>query len=166
MTISFTKPIRTLSATILFLASSTAAQANFLQNNELSVGVETGTLTGGLSVKYPYSDTLTVQGIVGAIGTLTTFTARGLYHFSGFNAAQFYGYGSAGFLRASGNLITSSETAFGVGGGIGVEYDLQKAFPALPALSLDAEIGATLVNFDNFSSFNVLNLGLGVHYRF
>jgi len=166
MKISFTKPIKTLSATILFLISSTAAQANFFQNNELSVGVETGTLTGGLSVKYPYSDSLTAQGIVGAFGTLTTFTARGLYHFSGFKGSQFYGYGSAGFLRASGNIIASSETAFGVGGGIGVEYDLQKSFPALPALSLDAEVGATLVNFDNFSSFNVLNLGFGLHYRF
>jgi len=166
MSKKFKISIKTLSAAFLLTIGSTAAQANFFQSNELSAGLETGTLTGGLSVKYPYSDSITAQGIVGAIGTLTTFSVRGLYHFSNLKEARVYGYGSAGFLMIDGNVINSSETAVGLGTGIGLDYDLQKSFPTLPALSLNGEVGANFVNFDNFSGFNVLTIGLGLHYRF
>lgn len=155
----------TIATAILLLANSNA-NANILDENDISLGLETGTLTGGLSIKMPFSDILTAQGVIGFFGTLTSYTARGLYNFSDYSGAQVYGYGAATLWETSNNFAFASETAFGVGGGVGIDYNLQLAFPDLPPISVNAEVGVNLAQFDNFGGFNTFGLGIGVHYRF
>ncbi len=158
--------VKAIAATGVLITTIASAQANLLTDNSIALGLETGTLTGGLSLKMPYTEQITAQGVIGAIGTVTTFSARGLYHFSNYQAARVYGFGSAGLWTWNGNAAFGSETAFGFGAGVGLDYDLQKAFSNMPPLSVNAEVGANLVSFDNYTGFNPLSIGVGLHYRF
>ncbi len=143
-----------------------SAKAGFLEDNNVSLGIQGSFFTGGFSAKLPLNETFTLQGVAALSSNLSNFSVRGLYTLSETSDATVYALGSVGILTFRGNRFFSSETAIGAGIGLGVDYDLRNAFPDLPPLFLSGEIGANFVSFDNFTGVNLFGLGLGIHYRF
>lgn len=132
----------------------------------LAAGFQVVHRSSGLSLKYRMSDAFTAQGIAGFFGSVNSYTARGLLAFNSGPFYDIYAYGSVGLWRWSGNRFFRSESAFGVGAGVGFEYDMRGLAPELPPFFASAELGASFANFDNFSGFSTLGVGLALHYRF
>lgn len=120
-------------------------------------GIHSGFAAFGLSVKYRYTDIVTVQGTLGAFGTLKNYGVRGLYTFRAEEKYDLYGFGSVGLWKWDGFL---AESAVGFGAGAGAEYFFTPQFAA------SAELGIGFVNFDNYAGFSTVGLGLGLHYYF
>ena len=132
------------------------------------VGFQASWPAYGLSGLYDVNEQITAQAVIGFLGTVTTFAGRGIYRFQRDDLYNLYGFGEAGVLRWAGAGF-ASETALGIGGGAGIEFDLAEAFSSetdsFPPLFASLEIGLTLANFDNYN-FSLLGLGGGIHYRF
>ena len=149
------------------IALPTTVNANFLEENEVALGLQNTLSTGGLSAKVPLGDGLTLQGIFGASGTLLTFTGRGLLEFSEINEeAKVYAFAGAGVFTFRGSSFVSRETAVGASLGVGADWDLQKSNPDWLPINLSVEAGASFVAFDDFTGFDLFTLGFGAHYRF
>lgn len=157
-------------ALILALATNLAhAQSNeptSTSNERFAVGIQLGLFSSGLSGKYRLTDTFTVQGTAGFFGLLNRYGVRGLYAFNTGPFYEIYGYGGLSIWRFGGTLSRSSETAFGIGAGGGIEYDLRGLNPTLPPLFAAWELGANLANFNNFSGFTAFGTTIALHYRF
>lgn len=132
----------------------------------MEVGFQNSFLSGGISVKAPFGEKLSAQGVLGFAGSLTSYSARGIYQFSQYSNTDVYAFGSAGLWTFNGGRGIGTESVFGLGVGVGIDYNLQQAFPDLPPLNLSAEIGSSFASFDTFAGFNVLSLGFGLHYQF
>jgi len=152
---------KAISITALSLALVSVASA---EDGKLSVGGQSSWLSHGASVKYDFTDKITGQAIAGLFGTLTNFSARGLYDFYEKPNFTLYGYGSIGVWKWSNAYY--DESIMGYGAGAGIEYDIRKLDPTFPPLFLTAEAGATVVNFDHYTGYNTLTTGVGVHYKF
>ncbi len=131
----------------------------------ISLGLQGGLNSSGPSVRYPISDTLSVQGIIGALGTVTSVSGRGLLFFRQTEELDWYYFGGLQFINVDTGIF-GSENAFGISGGVGLDYDLRNAIPEAPPIVLSGEIGASFASFDNFNGFNLFNIGIGVHYLF
>ena len=143
------------------------ANANFLETNEIALGFQNTITTGGISAKFPFGEGLIIQGVVGTSNTLTNFSLRGLYEFSELNnETTVYAFGAAGLWTFRGSRFIDRETAFGISAGVGVDWDLQQSNPEWLPISLSAEVGASLVAFDDYAGFDLLSFGFGAHYRF
>ena len=154
-------------ALVAGLSVSAATQASFLAENEVALGFQNTLVTGGLSAKLPFGDGLTLQGVIGSSGTLTNFSARGLLEFSELNEESVvYAFVGAGVWTFRGSRFVNRETAIGVTAGVGVDWDLQQSNPDWLPISLSAEVGASLVAFDDYAGFDLFSLGFGAHYRF
>lgn len=125
-----------------------------------SVGIQSSFISGGISAKYRYTDIVTIQGTLGALGTVQNYGLRGLYTVKQEDSLNIYGFGGVGLWKWSGSGSFGSETVLGLSGGVGAAY----TFPDLP-LELSAELGLGLVNFDHYS-FSSVGIGLGAHYSF
>jgi hypothetical protein len=125
----------------------------------------------GLSGLYDVSDRITAQAVLGALGTVTTLSGRGLYHFSRQPKYSMFGFGTVGLWRYGYSAlgVSESETAIGVGGGAGVELDWRGIFDdgdnSFPPLYSTIDLGLTLANFDAYN-WSALGFGVGLHYRF
>ena len=147
-------------ASVLGLMST--AQADLFTDKQLAVGFQ----SSGPSVKMPVGEGLKGQLVIGALGTVTAVEARGLKTIGGNETMDFYGFGSVGMWSWDGGRYYGSETAFGAGLGVGLDYDIRNAIPDMPAVFLSAEVGANFVSFDNYNAFDMMSVGLGVHYQF
>lgn len=164
-------PLATLLASALLLAATPiAAQeapAQVDRNSRFAVGFQSSFPAYGLSGILNLREELAVQGVIGAFGTISTFSGRGIYRFQRERTYNMYGFGTAGMWRWS--VPGVSESSLGVGGGGGLELDwhsiLSSGESAFPPLVSSIDIGFTLANFDNYN-FNALTVGAGLHYRF
>ena len=118
----------------------------------------------GLSGMMTLNETISVQAILGLLGTLNTVAGRGLYTFREEQHWDAYGYGMVGYwsYRTSG---ISSDNALGFGAGAGIQYDWRAFDENLPPIYWNIELGFGVVNLDNYN-FSTIMFGTGVHYRF
>jgi len=140
-----------------------AATAGSKTGGKIAVGFQSSWPSYGLSAKYDYSEDITLQGTVGAFGTVTNFGAKALYKFKKEPQYDLYGFVSAGVYKYSGAFF--DESVVGFGGGAGIEYDLSKLLEGMP-LTISGEVGMSVVNFDNYTGFSAFGLGVGLHYWF
>jgi len=152
-----------LAITLLLSATNSYAES-MSGKSKYSLGFQTGFETCGISGKMDLSDKMAVQGIIGFFGTMTNFSGRGLYKFKSEEYWDLYGYGQAGIWMWDGGYV-GSETAFGIGGGAGIEWDWRAINKDLPPVYWSIELGLTAVSMDYYD-FAMLGLGFGGHYRF
>lgn len=147
-----------LGAACLFTANSSVAAEG------ISVGLQGGLNSSGPSLRYSVSETLTLQGVIGALGTVTSVSGRGLVYFRETENLDFYYFGGLQYVNV--DTFFGSENVFGLSVGVGLDYDIRNAVPEAPPLIFSGEVGASFASFDNFNGFNLFNIGLGVHYLF
>lgn len=157
-------------AVLLALASPGQAFAQAVEDDggdsPFGIGVQSSWPAYGISGLYDVNDRITAQLVLGAFGTLTTVSGRGLYHFNRMPKYSMFGFGSVGLWRYG----VFSESAVGVGGGAGVELNWKQILAPddadFPPLFSNLDIGVNFANFDTYTGFNVLSIGGGLHYRF
>ena len=134
----------------------------YAESGDFYAGVE----RYGISGKYDFIDKVTAQAIVGAWGfnNLTSITGRGLYKFKEQDFYDLYGYGSLTSWTWDNGF--DSETVFGFGGGVGIEYNIQGLDRDLPPIFISADGGLQVANFSRYGGFGGLGIGFGVHYKF
>ncbi len=130
----------------------------------IAVGLQSTMAATGPSVRYSLSEELSVQAVLGALGSTTNVAGRGLLYVRNTEALDLYYYGQVGFWRFSGGSI-SSDSGIGLGAGVGLDYDLQEAIDNILPLTLSVEAGIGYVAWDDYSGFDLVTLGLGLHYR-
>ena len=128
---------------------------------KLGVGIQSSWPSYGLSAKYDMSEDIAIQGTLGALGTVTNIGGRVLYKFKKEPKYDLYGFGSVGMYKYSSGFI--DESVFGFGAGAGLEYDLSHEFSGTP-VTISGEVGASVVNFDEYTGFSSFGLGIGIHY--
>lgn len=133
------------------------------------IGFQSSWPAYGISGLYDVNDKITAQLVIGALGSWTTVTGRGLYHFSQQEKYNIYGFGSAGMYRYSYSILGAKEAESSVvlGGGVGMEFPLRKLFndEDFPPLYWSVDLGFSAGSFEyyNWSGFT---WGGGLHYRF
>ncbi len=151
------------------LATPDVAFAQGGTDSPFSLGVQSSWPSYGISGRYEISEKAMVQGVIGALGTVSNFSARLLYDLQQEEKYDLYAYGSVGMWRWGGSQALASETAVGFGGGVGVEFELQELFAPddedFPPLYWSIEIGANIANFENYS-FSSFAIGGGLHWAF
>ena len=145
------------------------------QAGKYGIGFASSWPAYGLSGTMRINEKITAEAVVGFLGTISNFGARGWYRFNRNPTWDLYGYAGASLYRYEYSTFVSStfrtqratENVLGLGGGVGIEAGIQTLFKdeSLPPIFLNWEVGIALANFDyyNFSSFS---FGGGVHYRF
>jgi len=166
-TMSWRSYVTHLFALILFIFScgSGVANASWLVENDVALGVEGGNLNYGFSMKIPYSADTSWQLTANAGNNVNSFGGRYLSYYSEWNDSRVYWYAGASIWTWRGNRFNGSETAVGVGAGFGLDYDLLKVGVGAP-ISVNATIGPSYAAFSSFSGLDLLSLGIGIHYRF
>lgn len=135
-----------------------------------SVGLQSSWPSYGASVKYDLSDRTQAQGVLGALGTVTSFGGRLMHDFRQEEKYDVYAFGAVGVWRYGYRSLGAdySETSVGLGGGAGFDFDLARVFDAedtFPALFWSIELGLTFASFDNYS-WSAFGLGAGLHFHF
>ncbi len=162
-----------LGAAVLLPAGALSAQDAPPENGRFGVGFQSSWPAYGLSGMYDLNDRLTAQAVLGAFGTLTTVSGRGLYHFQREEKYSLYGFGTVGVWRHSYRVIgvSESETSPGVGGGAGLELDWRRLLDGsgngsgFPPIFSSIDLGFVAASFDNYN-FSGLVIGAGLHYKF
>lgn len=113
------------------------------------------------------SEKLTAEAILGFLGNVSTYSARGWYRFNRNPEYDLYGYAGAGVYRYGYDILGINENVLGLGAGVGVEASLAKLFDDedFPPIFLNTELGLAYANFDYYN-FSSLSYGFGIHYRF
>ena len=146
------------------LATPDMALAQEGTDSPFSLGFQSSWPSYGISGRYEVSEKTMIQGVIGALGTVTNFSGRLLYDFQQKEKYDFYAHGTVGMWRWGGNVSFESQTSVGFGGGVGMEFDLQELFSPddedFPPLYWNIEIGAVVANFDNYN-FSAITHGGG-----
>ncbi|MCK8825716.1 porin family protein [Fuchsiella alkaliacetigena] len=148
----------------LLLAVTGTVFAEEGDSEQYAVGFLASFPSYGISGVMQLTDQISVQGILGPLGTISTYSLRGRYNFQEDEYWRMYGYAGAGIWRYD-YTTTSTETSFGVAGGAGYEYDWQAFDEDFPPLSSTVELGIGLVDLDYYD-FTAITFGVGTHYRF
>jgi hypothetical protein len=127
----------------------------------------------GLSGLYDMNERITLQAVLGALGTVSTLSGRLLYHFGRQPKYSPYAFGTVGLWRYSyrGLGSRSSESTVAFGGGAGVELDWRGILtaegetPTFPSLYSTIDLGLTLAGFEHYA-WSAFTYGVGLHYRF
>ena len=149
---------------ILTITSILSTGASAIDTENISLGFQSSYLAYGISAKYDFTEKTHAQGIVGFLGTVNTYTVRGIYDYYQKPNLDIYAFGSVGIWTWDNYLYDESVVGFGAGSGL--EYDIRGLDSELPPLLLSAELGLNVVNFEHYGSFSSLGLGLGIHYKF
>lgn len=139
---------------------SDTQQTEVRERPKYGIGLQWAAPAFGVSGMYNFTNRITGQAVLGFIGGLQTYAARGLYRFKRQKTLSLYGYGTLGAWRYSGALTSSS--ALGFGGGVGVEYGWGQLYGNLEMgyVGLSGELAGY-----NDSSSSV-TYGIGIHYKF
>jgi hypothetical protein len=97
-----------VAAVLTTLAGDLAGQSHG-EVGRVGLGFQSSWPAYGVSGTYDLNQRLTGQAVVGAFGTLSTFSARGLYHFQREEKYSLFGYGTAGVWRHSIRFLGTSE---------------------------------------------------------
>lgn len=161
-----------LSSMLLAAAAPLASQSAKQPVHEpktIGVGIQSSFPVYGASVMINTNSRISVQGILGAFGTLKMYGGRALYRFDAKSNLQPYAFGMLGSWSYEGYELSSSgmsiqkstETVFGLGAGGGVEY----FFQGLPDLGFNAEVGYGSAKFKQIDyDFSAISFGVGIHY--
>lgn len=137
------------------------------ESGSFGIGLQSSWPSYGLSGVYDMSDRITLQAVVGALGTVTNLSGRALYRFDQREKYDLYGFGTAGLWRYDYTIDT--ESVVGFGGGAGIELDWRSIISpddnSFPPLYSSFDLGFVLADFD-FYDFSGLYFGGGLHYRF
>lgn len=168
-------PLLALLAALL-VAAPVAAQAPTPSGSDpaaapsgsrFGVGVQSSWPAYGVSALYDLNDRVTVQAVLGALGTVTTLSARGLYYLTGPESYRWFGYGTLGLWRHDSTF--ENETTLGFGGGGGMELDWRSLIgddaEDFPPLFSTIEVGLSFADFEYYD-WSALTWGVGFHYRF
>ena len=147
----------------LFLLMSTTQAAE--STGGYAVGFQSSGVSSGLSGKMEISDEITAQAVLGFFGAVSNYSVRGLYKFNSDEHWDAYGFGSLGMWTWDGSGGFDDETVFGLGAGVGIEYDWRALAPTLPPVYWNLELGFNIASFDNYD-FSSVGIGVGAHYRF
>ena len=126
----------------------------------------------GLSLVADLDKSVSLQGIFGFVADLKSYSARLLYRFDTKSYYNFYGYGQVGiwsYSTAYAGLYVdnASETTFACGAGVGAEYNWQAMSRDLPPVWFNIELGFGYAKFSHVMyDVSLIDLGLGIHYRF
>jgi len=133
------------------------------QSGRFGVGMGSSFPAYGLSGTYRVNEQVTAEAILGLMGTVTSVAGRGWYRFKQDPTYDVYGFATAGVYRYG----IFDESAFGIGGGVGIELSWAKILdkPDFIPLYSNFDIGLVLANFDRYN-FSALSWGGGIHYRF
>jgi len=147
---------------ILLLCISSTSFAT----DKIGAGFQSSYPSYGLSAKMNLNDKFAIQGVLGFLGTVTSYSARGLMNIKQAEDYKFYGYGTVGFWSYDYSILGKSdtETSVGFGGGGGIEYDMAKYLDGIP-LTFNLELGIGIVNLDHYN-FSAVSFGAGMHYWF
>ena len=156
---------------VLGLAAVLPVERSYAQDAEpatrFGIGFQSSWPSYGISGLYDLSEQITLQGIIGAFGTVTNFGVRGLYRFQTEDKYDLYGFGTAGMW--SYDYSVDTENVVGFGGGAGVELDWRRILTpednSFPPLFSSIDIGFVLANFEHYD-FSGVTIGGGFHYRF
>lgn len=140
-------------------------KASWLTENDVALGIEAGNLNSGFSARFPYKSNSSWQLTVGG-GSANSIGGRYIAHFDEWNDSRLYWYGGLSAWFWGGDFFNDSEFAIGFSGGIGLDYDLDKLDDITVPVSISFTIGPSYAAFSNFRGLDLLNLGLGIHYRF
>jgi hypothetical protein len=166
------RPIVLATAGLIALAIAIHPQQASAQDGDESdspfgVGFQSSWPSYGLSGVYDMTDQVTLQAVVGLLGTVSNLAGRGLFRFQQNEGYDVFGFGTVGLWRYSAGIV--DESVIGVGGGGGVELDwgalLKDEDDSIPPIFTTIEIGLVLANFDRYN-FSALSIGGGIHYRF
>ncbi len=165
---------RAIFTVLAFLAISALASPGVASaqdgesNSPFGIGFQSSWPSYGISGLYDMSEQITLQAIIGALGTVTNFGGRALYRFQMEDKYDLFGFGAVGALRYS--VPGFSESAIGFGGGAGVELDWQRILTpednSFPPLFSTIDIGFMANTFDTYGSYSALSMGGSIHYRF
>jgi hypothetical protein len=133
------------------------------------IGFQSSWPAYGISGLYDVNEKITAQLVLGALGSWTTLSGRGLYHFSQQEKYNIYGFGSAGMYRYSYSILGNKESESSVilGGGVGMEFPLRKLFndDDFPPLYWSIDLGFSAGSFEHYN-WSGFTWGGGLHYRF
>lgn len=143
------------------------------QSGPFSVGIGSSWPAYGISGTYRVSELVTAEAILGLMGTVQSFAARGWYRFVQDPTYDVYGYVTAGLLRydydrfLGFDRISDTESVLGFGGGAGIELSWAKILdkPDFPPIYSNIDVGFMYANFE-FYDWSGLGMGGGIHYRF
>ncbi len=150
------------------VAGGASAQSNAEnQDSPFGIGFQSSWPSYGISGLYDMSDQITVQAVIGALGTVTNFGGRLMYRFQTAPVYDLYGFGSVGYLGYDYGF--GSEGVVGFGGGAGIELDWASIFESaeggFPPLYTSIELGFMLANFEHYN-WSGFSMGGSLHYRF
>ena len=137
-------------------------------DSRFGIGFQSSWPSYGVSGLYDMSDRVTLQAIVGALGTVTNLGGRALYRFQLEDKYDLFGFGAVGALRYS--VTGFSESAIGFGGGAGIELDWQAIISpdddSFPPLYSTIDLGFMGNTFETYGDYSALSMGASIHYRF
>lgn len=155
-----------VTAAVASMFSMNANAATQVGNGKYSLGFQTGFASAGIAARVGLNEQASVEAVLGLFGTLTHIGARVLYTFKDETQWQAYGFGAVGlWMWDSGSPWVSDESAVGLGGGVGVEWDWRTLDPELPPMTWNVELGLGSAKFDNYD-FSTTSLGVGFRYHF
>lgn len=143
-----------------------SGKAAWLVDNDVALGFEAGNQASGFSAKFPYNSSTSWQLSVGGGGAANSIGGRYISHFSEWKDSRVFWYGGLSAWFWSGNRFQGSETALGVSGGIGLDYDLTRIDEFTVPISVNFTIGPSYAAFSNYRGLDLLSIGIGIHYRF
>lgn len=156
---------------LIFVSNVSFAQQQ--EETKYGIGLQFSFPAWGLSGMIDLKEDVSIQGIFGLFGDLTTIAGRGLYRFRQEPYWNIYGYGMLGiwsypYTELEGwSWEEKTETTLGFGVGVGIEYNWQAWDEELPPIWYNAEFGIGSVNFDKANyNFSTMMLGAGAHYKF
>ena len=137
-----------------------------VQDGKFGIGFSSAYPSYGISGAYYHNEYLTGSVVVGALGTVTAYGGRVWYRFLRDVPYDVYAYGGLAAYRV--DVVFASETAIGYGAGAGIEASLKQLFNSedFPPIFVNAEVGFAGANWDTYSGFSALAVGVGAHFRF
>ncbi len=160
---------------LLYIPSNNNAQETSQQEKgKVGIGFQSCFPVWGGSVMLNLNEHNSIQGMLGMLGDVKSYGGRYLYRFSNKQHSNTYGYGLLGAFSYTGyvynenyHLEKKTETVFGYGAGLGVEYSWQRWMPDLFPLWWNIEIGFGSIKFEEVDyDFSAIFYGAGFHYYF
>ncbi len=129
--------------------------------SKFGVGITSSYPAYGISGLYDMSEKVTLQAVLGAFGSVTAVSGRGMFRFDRKEKYDWYGFGTVGMWTC-----TYCSSTLGFGGGAGAELKWSKIFgdADFPPLFSTFELGMVTANLGN--AFSGFFWGGGLHYRF
>ncbi len=130
-----------------------------------AAGVQILGVGWGLSGLMDLNDDWSMQAVAGPFGRMNIYAVRGLYSLYRQADWNAYAFGQLAHINNREEEGDPRETAFSVGGGVGVQYDWSRLHPDMPPLIWSIEAGLMSDKLDN-RDISGVRVGGGVHYRF